>query len=72
MPVSKPVDHYEKRFGLVSIKKGFITSDELIKALEIQVQEDVESGYHRLVGEILLKQGAMSKKQISEVLKDIL
>jgi len=73
MPVkSKKIDHYEKRFGVVATEKGFITSDELINALEIQVQEDVEFGYHRLIGEIFLDRGVMSEEQIAEVLKEIL
>ena len=55
MPVkSKKIDHYEKRFGVVAIEKGFITADELINGLKVQVQEDVGLGYHRLIGEILL------------------
>ena len=73
MPVkSKKIDHYEKRFGLVAVEKGFITADELINALTIQVQEDVEIGFHRLIGKIFLDQGVMSEKQIARVLKDIL
>lgn len=73
MPVkSQKIDHYEKRFGVVAIEKGFITADELIHALTIQVQEDIEIGYHRLIGKIFLDQGIMSEKQIAEVLKDIL
>lgn len=42
MPVkSKKIDHYEKRFGVVTIEKGFIAADELINGLKVQVQEDV-------------------------------
>jgi len=73
MPVkSKKIDHYEKRFGVVAIEMGFITSDELINGLKVQVQEDVELGYHRLIGEIFLDRGDMSEEQIAEVLKEIL
>jgi len=73
MPVkSKKIDHYEKRFGVVAIEMGFITSDELISGLKVQVQEDVELGYHRLIGEIFLDRGDMSEEQIAEVLKEIL
>ena len=69
---SKKLDHYEKRFGVVALKKGFITPDELVKALTIQVQEDIEMGYHRLIGKIFLDQGIMSGKQIRDLLKEIL
>jgi hypothetical protein len=69
---SKKVDHYEKRFGVVGIEKGFITADQLVSALRIQVQEDIEMGYHRLIGKIFVDQDIMSGKQVSEILKEIL
>ena len=69
---SKRVEKYEKRFGVVAVEKGFITSDELVNALTIQVQEDIEMGYHRLIGKIFLDQGIMSGKQISELFKEVL
>ena len=69
---SKKLDKYEKRFGVVAVEKGFITKDELVNALTIQVKEDIEMGYHRLIGKIFLDQGIMSLKQISGLLKEIL
>ena len=73
MPIkSKKVDHYEKRFGIVALEKGFVTADELIHALKIQVQEDIEMGHHRLIGKIFHDQGIMSGKQIGQLLKEIL
>ena len=68
---SEKMEHYEKRFGIIAIEKGFITPDELINALAIQVQEDVENGTHRQIGEILLDQDIMSANQIEEVVKMI-
>ncbi|MFC1811473.1 hypothetical protein ACFL03_02150 [Thermodesulfobacteriota bacterium] len=73
MPIkSKKLDKYEKRFGVIAAEKGFITADELVNALTIQVQEDIEMGYHRLIGKIFVDQGIMSGKQVSELLKEIL
>ncbi|MFC1488771.1 hypothetical protein ACFL6B_02865 [Thermodesulfobacteriota bacterium] len=69
---SKKVDHYEKRFGVVALEKGFITADELVNALTIQVQEDIEVGYHRFIVKIFVDQGIMSGNQVSETLKEIL
>ena len=40
----------EKRFGVVAVEKGFITPDQLFEALKVQVQEDLETETHRLVG----------------------
>ena len=68
---SKKIEHYEKRFGLIAIEKGFITSDDLIKALTIQVHEDVAEGTHRQIGEILLDLGIMNANQIEAVVKII-
>jgi hypothetical protein len=63
------IEHQEKRFGIIAIEKGFITADQLIDALRVQVQEDIQHGSHRLVGEILLAHGNMTVGQIDHVLK---
>ncbi len=69
----KPEDDglLETRFGLVAIRKGLITADHLVKALEIQVLEEIEFGLHRRIGEILLEQSVMSTDQLGEVLEDL-
>ena len=59
----------ELRFGVVAVEKGFITPDQLFEALKVQVREDLEKEIHRLVGEILLEQGAMTPEQKDEVLE---
>lgn len=59
------------RFGLIAIRKGFVTQEHLIKALEIQVLEEIEFGRHRNVGEILSSQDIISTDEIEEVLRDI-
>lgn len=66
------IEHYEKRFGIVAIHKGYLTKDELVNALEIQVQEDIDTGTHRLLGEILLEQGVLSVQQVEAVLKAVI
>jgi len=63
--------HLEKRFGVSAVKKGFITADEVIEALRIQVMEDIEKGQHRLIGRILLEQGCMTLSEIDDVLESI-
>ena len=62
-------EHLEKRFGVTAVKKGFIASDQLVEALAVQVEEDIATGGHDLVGKILLKQGIISLEQIDEILK---
>ena len=67
----RKIEHYEKQFGIIAIEKGFITSNELIEALKIQVEEDIEYKTHRLIGEILFDKGYINAIQIQEVLNTI-
>jgi hypothetical protein len=62
------VEYSVRRFGVISVQEGFITQDQLLKALSAQVIENLEGRPHRLVGEILCEQGAMTKEQVDEVL----
>jgi len=68
---SKKTAHYEKRFGIIAIEKGFISQEELVYALTIQVREDIESGIHRLVGELFFDLKIMDANEIEEVVKEI-
>jgi len=61
-------EHLEKRFGVLAVEKGFITADQVIEALRIQVMEDIGKGKHRLIGLILLEQGLITLPQIDNVL----
>ena len=72
--MSKPFEQittYEERFGNIAIAKGFITSKDLLVALQIQVQEETEKNTHRLIGQILLERGVISGEQIQEVLSEL-
>jgi hypothetical protein len=62
------LEHYEKRFGIIAIEKGFITPENLVEAFKIQIKEDVDLQTHRLIGEILLDSGYMTTIEIQEVL----
>ncbi len=61
----------EKRFGVIAVEKGFITSDQLLEVLKIQIQEDVEKGNHRLIGRILLEQELITFPQIDKVVESL-
>ncbi len=65
------IDQYEKRFGIIAIEKGFIEPENLIEALKIQVEEEISSNRHRLIGEILMENGYIEPSQIKEVLDTI-
>ena len=65
------IEHYEKQFGIIAIEKGFITAENLIETLKIQVEEELEDKTHRLIGEILLDKGYITPTQIQDVLDGI-
>jgi hypothetical protein len=67
----KKIEHYEKRFGIIAIEKGFITADDLVKAWTVQVNEDIGNKPHRLLGEIFFELALMTAKQVEEVLSEI-
>jgi hypothetical protein len=61
----------DKRFGAVAIEKGFITLENLIEAIKIQVTENLEDSEHRLIGQILWEKGYLTTEQINEVIKSM-
>ena len=61
----------DKRFGAVAIEKGFITLENLIEAIKIQVTENLEDSEHRLIGQILWEKGYLTTDQINEVIKSM-
>jgi len=63
------MSEFQKRFGFIAVEKGFITTDQLVEALRVQVKEEVERGKHTLIGAILFNQGYISLPQIEEVLE---
>ena len=65
------IEHYEKRFGIIAIEKGFITADDLVKGMTVQVDEDLRQIRHRLLGEIFFDMGVMTDRQIEEVVSSI-
>ncbi|MDH3357896.1 MAG: hypothetical protein OET81_02975 [Desulfobacteraceae bacterium] len=61
----------DKRFGAVAIDKGFITLENLIEAMKIQILENLQGIDHRLIGQILWEEGYIKTEQIDEVLKSM-
>ena len=61
----------DRRFGVVAIEKGFITMDQLLEGLEIQIEEEAEQGVSRVIGAILVEKGYMNLSQVEEVLESI-
>ena len=63
--------HFEKRFGIMAVEKGFVTPEQVLEAIEIQVKENMEQKKHRFIGMVLVEQGYMRHSQIQEVLKSM-
>jgi hypothetical protein len=59
----------QKMFGEVAFELGFVTTDQLYRALTVQARAEVEKTTYRSLGQILIDQGAMNEKQVLEVLK---
>ena len=60
-----------KRFGIIAIKKGFITKDQFIEAMAVQVDIFMDGGIYKRIGEILLEMGNITKMQLNYVLEEM-
>ena len=56
------------RFGIIAVKREFITRDDLDRGMRIQLEEDIDGKQHRLIGRILFDLGLLTLGQIEEVL----
>jgi hypothetical protein len=61
--------NYHKRFGTIAVDKGYIKEDQLVKALEMQANENVMDGKHRLLGQIFVEEGLLTTSQVDEILE---
>ncbi len=61
----------EARFGVRAIQKGFVTLEQVIDALGMQIEENLSAGKHRRIGEILLEQGLIDRSKLDEVLQTL-
>lgn len=64
-------EHLKYRFGFIAVKKGFVTPEQVVGAFEIQLSEDLSTGSHKRMGEILLEQGLLDQSQLDEVLQTL-
>lgn len=61
-------ERFNKRFGYVAIENGFITREQLIEALRVQLAEELKDMRHRLIGDILQTKEYMTLTQTDDVL----
>jgi hypothetical protein len=58
-------EEINKRYGVKAVEKGFITLDQLLMAINIQIVENLEKGEHRLIGRILAELEIISPSSVS-------
>ena len=63
------IENLERRFGNVAVAKGYITPEQLVEAMTIQIREEVERSLRRLLGTILFELGYITIDQIDDVLR---
>ena len=57
-------EEISKRYGVKAVERGFVTLDQLLMAINIQILENLEKGEHRLIGRILAELGIISPSRI--------
>ena len=57
-----------KRFGVVAIERGFISKDQFVNAMAMQIENDLEGIQPKQLGSILKDMGYMTLEQINDVL----
>lgn len=66
-----PAEKLDVRFGALAVTKGFITPEQLVEALKIQVSENLNLSKHRLIGDILREKKYITTTQINVVLESM-
>jgi hypothetical protein len=66
----KTEDHQE-RFGEIAQEKGYITWSQLREALEIQIEETIEKGEVRFIGQILYDLEFLTKMELQDVIASL-
>jgi hypothetical protein len=70
-PAEKEDSNICKRFGIIAVKRGFITEEQLKAAMMEQLEDDLQGQDHRVIGAILFKKNWMTWEQVDLVLKEI-
>lgn len=60
-----------RRFGAIAVQKGFVSVEQVKKAMADQIEDDMNGREHRLLGTILYDNGAISESQIEMVLVEL-
>ncbi|MBW2615789.1 MAG: hypothetical protein JRD02_06410 [Deltaproteobacteria bacterium] len=61
----------EERFGTIAVKKGFVTKEQVLEGMKVQMERNLDGLEHRLIGSILYSMGYITLPQIDEVAEDV-
>jgi rubrerythrin len=61
-----------KRFGYFSIKKGFVTEDQFMEAMRVQIFNEQKGDESNSIGQIMKEMGFLTEEQINEVMNEIM
>ncbi len=67
----KEVDKLCRRFGMIAVKKGFVTPEQVKEAFSEQLDDDLSGREHRLIGTILFEKNYLTWDQVETVLKEL-
>lgn len=62
---------YCPRFAQIAVEMKFITPEQAKAALAEQIDDNLSDRRHRLIGRILLDNGAMNPQEIEDVLNEL-
>lgn len=62
-------DKRQFHFGMIAIEKGYVTADQVMKALDEQIEEEQSTGSHSWIGTILLEHGWITLAQHDDILQ---
>ncbi len=65
-----PYQSAKKRFGYSAIRKGFITEDQFVEAMGIQISIEQKEGGAPLIGEIMIQKGLMTDEEVQDIIRD--
>ena len=59
------------RFGSIAVYRKYVTLEQVQRALAKQVEDNVNGGKHRFLGDILLENNWITDEQVKSVLSEM-
>jgi len=59
------------RFGSIAVYRKYVTLEQVQQALAKQIEDNVNGGKHRLLGDILLEKNWITDEQVESILSEI-